>query len=274
MDKKLNIVLTGCASGIGQHLATVLAGQGHNLLATDYNLSALNTYASKVGWLPSQVILRQLDVRDPAEWEATIRQATEAWGRVDVLMNIAGYLHPGLIHEIAPEEVAKHLDTNATGLIYGTQAAARQMVKQRQGHIINIASLAGIAPVPGICLYSASKFAVRGFSLAVAQELRPHGVSVTVICPDAVQTPMLDLQVDYKEAAITFSSPKPLTVLDIERAITRALKKRPVEIILPQYRGWLSKIVNCFPALAIPIGPIFTKKGRQIQEQLKIKRGV
>src|SRR5205085_5137897 len=127
------------------------------------------------------------------------------YGRVDVLMNVAGYLLPGYIHETSADQIERHMDINAKGLMLGTQAAARVMVRQGQGHIINIASMAALAPVPGLCCYSASKYAVRAFSLAVAQELRPHGVYVTAVCPDAVQTPMLDLQVDYQEAAMTFS---------------------------------------------------------------------
>ena len=89
-------------------------------------------------------------------------------GRIDVLMNVAGIIAPGKVHEITADRMLSHLDVNARGVMLGTQAAARQMVRQGQGHIINIASLAGLAPIPGIAPYTASKFAVRGFSLAVA----------------------------------------------------------------------------------------------------------
>src|SRR5262249_40428921 len=157
------------------------------------------------------VRLRRLDVRDVADWERAIDEAVAAFGRIDVAMNIAGYLMAGWAHEASPEIVDCHLDINVKGVIFGTQAAARQMLKQNKGqgsgHIINIASMSALAPIPGIAIYTASKYAVRAFSLAVAQELRPHNIYVTAINPDAVRTPLLTPQKDIA-AAVLFSSPK------------------------------------------------------------------
>lgn len=90
------------------------------------------------------------------------------------------------------------------------------MVRQGHGHIVNVASL---GPIPGIALYSASKYAVRSFSLAAAQELRAHGVAVTTVCPDAVKTPMFDHQIAYREAALTFTAPRVLRVEEVSRVI-------------------------------------------------------
>ena len=109
---------------------------------------------------------------------------------------MAGVLRVERVEDLQPESVALQLDVNTKGVILGTQAAAKVMVGQGRGHIINIASMAALAPVPGISVYSASKFAVRGFSLAAAQELEDRGVQVTVVCPDAVDTPMVDYQLD------------------------------------------------------------------------------
>src|SRR6185295_6401487 len=111
---------------------------------------------------------------------------------------------------------------------------ARRMIPAHRGHIVNIGSLASLSPVPGLSLYVASKFAVRGFTLSAAMELREHGVSVTLIMPDAVETPMLDKQVAYKEAAMTFSGQRPLTVHDIERLIVdTVLPYKPLEAAIP-----------------------------------------
>jgi 3-oxoacyl-[acyl-carrier protein] reductase len=158
-------------------------------------------------------------------------------------------------------------------VIHGTRAAAAVMVAQRAGHIVNMGSLAALAPVPGISLYSASKFAVRGFSLAAAEELRPHGVFVTVVCPDAVRTPMLDLQVGYKEAALTFSGPRALTVEEIGDVILRdVLVRRPREAIVPRTRGWLAKLASLAPDLAAVLRPGLEKKGLAAQEAEKKRR--
>ena len=265
-----NFVLTGCASGIGQHLADVLIAQGQRVLATDINLAALEDHERTQGWPTARARVCKLDVGDAAAWAQVLQEAASSFGRVDVLMNIAGYIRPGWIHDVEPEEVHRHFDTNAKGVIFGTQAAARLMVQQRQGHIINIASMAALAPVPGIALYSASKFAVRAFSLAAAYELRPYGVYVTVVCPDAVQTPMFDLQKGYDEAVLTFSAPRLLKVEDVARVILkRVLPRKPLEVFVPARRGWLARFVDLFPTTSFMLVPLFRRRAQARQARLR-----
>lgn len=273
MSSSQVMVLTGCASGIGCHMAGVLAAAGHQLLLTDINLNGLNEAARRRNWRPEQVELRQLDVRNAIDWAEVLDTAIARWGRIDVLLNIAGYLRPGLVHAQTADDVDRHIDINTKGTIYGTQAAAARMVRQGSGHIINIASMAGLAPVSGISLYTASKFAVRGFSLAMANELRPFGVAVTVICPDAVRTPMLDLQIDFPEAALTFSGSRPLEVAEIERLIVRkVLPRRPMEAILPRSRGWLAKLTSLAPGVSRRVLPMLLKKGQAGQAAARARR--
>jgi len=264
--------LTGAAGGIGGHLADQFVAHGYRLFATDVNAEVLASHAAAAAWPADRVVTAPLDVRDAREWEAAIDRAIARFGRIDVLVNVAGCLRPGLVHEVPSELVDLHLDVNAKGTIFGTQAAARRMVAQGSGHIVNIASMAALAPVPGIALYTASKFAVRGFSLAVARELRPHGVRVTVICPDAVKTPMLDLQVDYPEAALTFTALRYLSVEDVSRAMfKRVLTRRPLEVVLPRRRGWLAKFSSLAPAWTEPLLPWLTRRGRARQKTFQRK---
>jgi 3-oxoacyl-[acyl-carrier protein] reductase len=266
------MLLTGCASGIGRHLATVLADKGHRLICTDINLEALEEVARRSRWDGGRVIVRKLDVCDPLHWQQVIDEAVGRFGQIDVVMNIAGYLRPGYVHEFPVEEVDRHVDVNIKGTMYGTRAAAIEMVKQGRGHIINIGSLASLAPVPGLNLYSASKFAVRGFSLAAAQELRRHGVYVTLVLPDAVETPMLDLQADYEEAALTFSGAAPLTVADIEEVILRrVLTRRPLEVTLPSGRGALARFATLLPEVSGWLAPILEKKGARARKRYRLK---
>lgn len=270
MNNAQTFVLTGCASGIGQHLADVLIAQGHRVLATDINLAALEEHARTQDWPTERTRVRRLDVRDAAAWAEVLQEAVSTFGSVDVLVNVAGYLRPGWVHETAVEEVDRHFDINAKGVIFGTQAAARLMVQQRQGHIINFASLAALAPIPGITLYSASKYAVRAFSIATAQELRPYGVHVSVICPDAVQTPMFDLQKGYDEAVLTFTAPKLLQVDDIARLILeQVLPRKPLEVFVPARRGWLARFVDLFPAASSVLLPFFRWRARIRQARLR-----
>jgi 3-oxoacyl-[acyl-carrier protein] reductase len=270
MDQRQTFLLTGCAGGIGRHLTSSLLARGHCVYATDINLVGLAREGREHGWPVDRTLLRQLDVRDPAAWAEAVEEACKAFGELDVLVNIAGHMLAGWSHDTPAEEVDRHFDINAKGVIFGTQAAARRMIRQGHGQIINIASMAALAPIPGIALYAASKHAVRAFSLACAQELRPFGVHVTVICPDAVDTPLLVPQMNLDAAALVFSSPKLLSVEDLARCvINHALTRRPAEIVLPAYRGWLAKLTNCFPSLAFYLGPFFRNRGLHHQSQLK-----
>jgi 3-oxoacyl-[acyl-carrier protein] reductase len=180
-------------------------------------------------------------------------------------------VRPEFAHQLTPENIALQMDVNAKGLILGCQAAAKVMAEQRSGHIVNIASLAGIAPIRGISIYSASKFAVRGFSLAIAQELAPLGVKVSVVCPDAVDTPMVDLQLHYPEAAMTFSGPRILTTAEVVQTIVDdVLVHQPIEMIIPKSRAFIVRLAAALPARLMRwYGEKLVAKGRQAQEKIK-----
>jgi 3-oxoacyl-[acyl-carrier protein] reductase len=215
----------------------------------------------------------KLDVTRVENWNQVIDATLKKFGRLDYLFNIAGVSLPRFLCDADTSLVDEHMDTNAKGVMYGTVLAAKVMEKQGAGHIVNIASLAGIAPVPGLSFYTASKYAVRGFSVAAAIELRPKNVYVTVICPDLVKTPMYDYQLTLpEESALTFSGPRRvLTVEDIANALLKAVEKKPIEIALPPSRGLLSKLAGSFPWLFLVLGDSLRKKGlRRIEE---IKRG-
>jgi len=268
-------LVTGCASGLGRHLTGALLHRGERVIATDLDLQALQRAAAEDGWVADRTALLPLDVTSSEAWDQALAAGLQRFGpRLDVLINNAGHLQPGWVHEVTTEQIERHLGVNSRGVILGTRTAARVMLEQEaaadgdgrglRGHIVNIASLAGVAAIPGISLYSASKFAVRGFSLAAAEELAPHGIAVTAICPDAMHTPMLELQVDYEEAALSFSTPRILAVEDIERVLVeKVLPKRPVECLVPFSRGWTAKVASAWPRLARPIARRLWKVGER-----------
>jgi 3-oxoacyl-[acyl-carrier protein] reductase len=263
------MLMTGCASGIGRHLTKALAST-HRIVATDVNVSSLEQYAKDDGWPADRVKTLRLDVRNAGEWDEALRVTLAHFGQLDVLVNVAGYLKPSYSHNSDAADVDKHLDTNTKGLIHGCRIVGRHFVEKRSGHIVNVGSLASLAAVPGLSLYVASKYAVRGYTLAIAQELEPHNVKVTLVMPDAVQTPMLDLQLDYEEAAITFSGPRTLTVQDLERVfIDVVLPKKPLEVTIPLTRGLIARLATFMPKTATGLGPVFRKEGRKKQQVLK-----
>ncbi|MDV6237390.1 SDR family oxidoreductase [Leptospira ellisii] len=260
------LLITGCAGGLGKKLAEDAFAAGHSILITDINEKELKKFAAPWKKETDRVLVSKLDVTSPADWKKVIDLAYKKWGRLDVLLNVAGYLLPGYIYEVPATQIDRHMDINAKGVMYGTREAAIRMTEAKAGHIVNIASLAGVAPITGIALYSTSKFAVRGFSLAIAQELRAKNVFVTVVCPDAIKTPMLDLQKDYEQASMTFSGDKVLTAEEVSKIVLgKVLSRKPLEVLIPQSRGILAKIGNLFPASAAILGPMLRKKGLKKQ---------
>jgi len=263
------IIVTGAASGIGARLAAELLRHGDRVCAADLNLAPMQDLRAAAGD-PSQLRIETLDVRDPGAWARVVGGVAQDWDGLDVLLNVAGVLRAGYVQEATPADVHFHLDINTKGVIFGTQAALRAMLPQKAGHIVNIASLAGLSPVPGLSLYSASKFAVRGYSLAAAYELRPLGIHVSVVCPDAVQTPMLDIQLGDERAALTFSGARSLTVEEIAGVvIEQVLTRRPIELAVPRVRGRLARLAGFSPALAGLMFERLRRKGLLRQKKLR-----
>lgn len=276
-------VVTGAASGIGLQLTRDLIAAGHSVVAADLNIAGLESRAEEHGFLPRDagltngsggrtIWLRRLDVRSAPDWDALLAEVVDRLGVPDAVLNVAGYIRPGYSHTNPVELIDTTIDVNLKGVMHGTNAAARIMLPAGRGHIVNIASLAGIAAVPGIAAYSASKHGVRGFTLAVERELAPHGIAVTVVCPGLVDTPMLDAQVDHAEAAYTFSGTRALTTKEISSAILKALETKPLELILSSpfsAQGSMSKLVNTFPGLASIAEPLIKRMGRRQQAKLK-----
>jgi 3-oxoacyl-[acyl-carrier protein] reductase len=257
--------ITGAASGIGRHLVLAFAKRGDRVVASDLDLGHLTEASRRDAW-PDSVLPCALDVTDAAAWESAL-DATEArFGAPPTrLINNAGVLAPDWITEVSTADIHRQLDVNVKGVIFGTRAASRRM--GQGGHIVNIGSLASLAPVPGLSIYAASKFAVRGFSLSVALELAPRGLAVTVVMPDAVETPMLDLQRPRPEAALTFSGARPLTPADIDAALLEVFRKRPLEYAIPDSRGFLAKIANFAPDLGRRLAPMMRARGLRNQRK-------
>lgn len=256
-------VVTGAASGIGRHWAGVLSARPDEycLVVADVNEAALREAFSPADHL----LVRALDVRSVAQWEALAEETIARFGRLDVLFNIAGGGRPGFLLDVPMSLVDTTIDVNLKGQIYGMKTVAPIMVRQGGGHIVNVSSLAGISPTPGNELYAAAKAGLRSVSLASAVRLRPMGVHVTVVCPDLVDTPTLarHLLLDEEDVALIHSGPAALSVVDVERAFFRALDERPLEITLPRWRGWLAKVGNLYPPLMLHLYGPLVRRGRR-----------
>jgi 3-oxoacyl-[acyl-carrier protein] reductase len=261
-------IVTGAASGIGRHWAGVLAARPseYRLVLADANEAGLRTaFEPREG-----LLLRAFDVRSAEDWQALADETVARFGRIDYLFNVAGGGRPGFLLDVPMQAVDTIVDVNLKGPVYGMKTVAPVMVRQGFGHIVNVASLAGVSPTPGNELYSAAKCGLRAISLASAIRLRPKGVYVTAVCPDLVDTPALarQLDLDPRDVALIHSGPHPLRVADIERAFFRAMRDRPLELMVPAWRGWLARINNLFPPLMTHLyGPLLRRGMRHVAQR-------
>ncbi len=245
-------ILTGAAGGIGQATARLLWQKGFSLVLTDTSEAALQ----KVFPTPPQgSTLEPLDVTQLEAWEAL----AAAHGDADVLIQLAGIMRAGRFIEQPVQEWDLQLNVNLRGLGYGARTFGRLFAQRQRGHIINIASLAGVAPVPGIAGYTATKFGVRGLSLALDLELRPLGVPVTVICPGPVATPLIFDELPKPESVYTLVAGDLLKPEDVARAVWRALRRQPREITLPRNKALAARIASAFPNILAPTARLLEK---------------
>lgn len=258
-----NIIVTGAGGGIGSEICIQLSKLGANVFATDTNLGLMKHLTQ----LDNTKTLA-LDVREESSWNRALSNFQNM--KLDGLIQSAGVLKSGYVYDFTSQDIDYHMEINLKGLILGTNLASKILKKQECGHIVHIGSLASLIPVPGMSLYSASKFAVRAFSLAVAQELKPFGITVTVVCPDAVRTPMLKTEKEKVEAALTFSG-STLEPQKVASVVISTFQKPKLEIVLPFYRSILTKTGNLFPRLAAFLYSSLTKLGISGQKKFKIK---
>ena len=180
--------ITGASTGFGRLLAEQVLRAGGRVIATARKPEQITDLEREY---PATARALTLDVTRPSQIEAVAQRAVGAFGRVDVLVNNAGYGIAGGIEETSEAEFLPVFETNVLGLIRVTRAFLPQFRKQRSGHILNLSSMAGLAGSAGWGYYNASKFAVEGFSEALAQEMAPLGVKVTIVEPGPFRTDFL-----------------------------------------------------------------------------------
>jgi NAD(P)-dependent dehydrogenase (short-subunit alcohol dehydrogenase family) len=180
--------ITGTSTGFGRLLAQELLRRGNRVIATAREISKIEDLVHQH---PATARAFTLDVTNPAQIESVAQQAIAAFGHVDILVNNAGYGLNGAIEEVSEEEFEPMFQTNIYGLIRTTRAFLPHFRQRRTGHIFNLSSVSGLIGGAGWGFYNATKFAVEGFSEALAGEMKPLGVHVTVIEPGPFRTDFL-----------------------------------------------------------------------------------
>jgi len=178
-------LVTGCSTGFGRDLAQLIIDRGWRLIATARDADRVADLAAAA---PDRVLALALDVTEQAQIDSVVAAAIEKFGRIDVLVNNAGYGYQSTIEEGVDDEIRKQFDANVFGLFAMTRAVLPHMRAQKSGHIINITSVAGLVGFMGSGYYAASKHAVEGFSDALLAEVKPLGIDVTCVEPGPFRT--------------------------------------------------------------------------------------
>jgi NAD(P)-dependent dehydrogenase (short-subunit alcohol dehydrogenase family) len=178
-------LITGCSTGFGRELAKELLAKGYKVAVASRKTSDIDDI---VAAYPNTSIAIKLDVTIDAEIKSSVAQTMAHFGQIDVLVNNAGIGYFGAIEESEEVEVRKMFEINVFGLAKMTQEVLPHMRKQRSGHILNVASIAGLRSFPGVGFYNATKYAVDGFSEALAKEVGILGIKVTIVAPSGFRT--------------------------------------------------------------------------------------
>ncbi|MDT4847821.1 3-phenylpropionate-dihydrodiol/cinnamic acid-dihydrodiol dehydrogenase [compost metagenome] len=184
-ERKRTWLITGVSSGLGRALAEAVLARGEVVIGT---LRKREQMAEFEALAPGRAFACQLDLNEKEQVKPAITRAIKTAGGIDVVVNNAGYGLSGAVEEVSDAELRQQMETNFFGLVEVSQAALPYMRAQRRGHFVNIASVAGFQGIPGMSIYSASKFAVVGFSESLAAEAGHLGIKITIVEPGAFRT--------------------------------------------------------------------------------------
>ena len=232
----LSVIVTGGARGIGRAVVDRFARAGARVAVGDLDAELARQVADGHD---DRVAAARLDVTDVDSWAAFLAEVAHL-GPWDVLVNNAGIMPLGPVLEESERVARTIMDVNVHGVINGVKAVAPGMVERGHGHVVNVASAVGRVAVPHGATYSASKFAVVGFSEAIRQELAPQGVDVTVVLPTVVQT-------ELAAGVPAARGIKPVTADDVAAVVESAVRRPKPELWVPRWTQGLSK-----PTLALP----------------------
>jgi NAD(P)-dependent dehydrogenase (short-subunit alcohol dehydrogenase family) len=215
MTDHKNWFITGASRGFGREWTIAALERGDRVAATARDTSTLDDLVSTYG---DRLLPLQLDVTDRAADLEAVAQAHETFGRLDVVVNNAGYGHFGFAEEVSEDDLRRQMETNFFGLVWVTQAALPYLRAQGSGHIVQVTSIGGISAFPLVSAYHASKWAVEGFTQSMAAEVKGFGIDVTLVEPAGFAT-------DWGGSSAAHSEPLP-AYDEVRKEMMEARKRR------------------------------------------------
>jgi NAD(P)-dependent dehydrogenase (short-subunit alcohol dehydrogenase family) len=244
------IIITGAASGIGKGLSETFAQRGATVILTDIDEDGVKNVTANIVKNGGKAESFQLNVCDEAKTRAIWQQTAQKYGRLDYVINNAGYGMAEEAQDIPTEQWLKMVNINLMGVVYGAMEAFKIMKEQGNGHIVNVASLAGLIGSPGSLPYATTKFAVVGLSKSLRVEGAAFGVNVSALCPAFIETGI------YKNAWTgslsnelfkrTIPSSKIISLEEAIRETIKGIEKNEQLIIFPRYARvfyWMARLL-------------------------------
>jgi NAD(P)-dependent dehydrogenase (short-subunit alcohol dehydrogenase family) len=246
-------IVTGGASGIGRALCELLAGQGAICVVADISSNGAEEVATGIQARGGKASAAHLDVTRAADVQQRVDETIATHGRLDLMFNNAGISIAGEVRDLSLEDWQQVVNVNVMGVIYGAHAAYQVMVRQGFGHIVNTASLAGLAGYPTMTPYSTTKHAVVGLSKSLRAEGEALGVKVTAICPGFIQTAIFDsspMRKADKEQVFSKLPFKPIDVRIAAQKILQGVAKNKALVVFPFYGRVLWWLMRIYPGFA------------------------
>ena len=266
--KDKTVIITGGSEGVGRKTAQKFADAGANLMLVARSKKNLEAVAEELR-AKTRVEIFAMDVSD-AEACANLFKKTEfEFGHIDILVNNAGYTERGPVEGTTADGLGRIIDVNLRAPIILSRLVLPHLRAAGGGVIINVASLAGRTPVPGSAAYSASKFGLRAFTFALAEELRGSGIKVAAVSPGAIDTGFILSDID-KVSNLTLSQSMS-TADEVAQAILDLCGNRRREQSLPAISGVLTTLIYLMPWIGRMMRPLLERKGQRVKRSLKAK---
>ena len=266
--KDQTFIITGGSEGVGREVARKFAAAGANLMLVARNKKNLDTIAEELRH-KTRVEVFAMDVSDADACADLFKKTQFEFGHIDILVNNAGYTERGPVEGTTADGLGRIIDVNLRAPIILSRLVLPHLREAGGGVIINVASLAGRTPVPGSAAYSASKFGLRAFTFALADELRGSGIKVAAVSPGAIDTGFITSDID-KVSNLTLSQSMS-TAAEVAQAILDLCGNRRREQSLPAISGVFTTLIYLMPWIGRMVRPLLERKGQRVKRLLKAK---